>query len=244
MQKAKNVEEILNLNGEEFVRALYQTLLNRDPDTESLNAAVQGIAGGGDKRDFLISTALSDEARGKAWPLDGLPQLLAEAKRERIPVVGFIFRFKALLSRMLRQINKSENRLAYIESQLAYRLVKIESDVNNLHNLFNAAHSETSHSVSAQRAEILEAISKHLQTTESFAETTNGGFSEMWLKLNHISYLIDSVLIKKITESSDSDVTSGMDFEFIKESINAETPSDRLSASSDDVKLVFKKLNF
>lgn len=144
MDRQKSVDSLLNLSGEAFVRALYHTLLNREPDVNSLQVALDNIINGFDKRDLLISTALSDEARAKAWKIDGLSDLLKQARRERIPVFGVLFRAKAIISRILTQTNKTELRMAYIESQVIYKLSRIENELSIIQAKLDKIESEYS----------------------------------------------------------------------------------------------------
>jgi FkbM family methyltransferase len=81
MARAKNVHELLGLEGEAFVRAAYATFLNRSPDPDGLANCLAELKAGDSK--ILILSRLRNSAEGQ---------------RQNLPLAGF--RWAMLCTRM------------------------------------------------------------------------------------------------------------------------------------------------
>ena len=125
MSNPTHIEQLIALSDDEFIFALYRTLLDRNPDPEGHNAHFRLLRAGEDKLAMVVSMARSPEGRKARPKLEGLAEALKQNSRER-GVFGPIYKFGNSFRRLLRQVNSVELRVAYIESQVIYRLNNIE----------------------------------------------------------------------------------------------------------------------
>ena len=83
--RVKDAFEMMRLQGESFVRAAYLVVLGRQADESGLNAYLQHLRAGQDRRMLLLDMSRSPEAarlRGRV-ALPGLDDLLRRYDRER-----------------------------------------------------------------------------------------------------------------------------------------------------------------
>lgn len=122
----KHLDELLGLDDAEFIEALYLTLLKREPDEPGRIHTLAALRGGVDKLTLVINTAQSIEGRRYKAVLRGLNEAVLWHQRERRWPLGPFYRLLHVFKRMYRQINRLESRLA-----------QIESNVQDIHALYN-----------------------------------------------------------------------------------------------------------
>lgn len=87
----KTLDELLELYDEEFVRAAYQLILNRDPDPEGFQYYLNRIRKGISKLDILGQLRRSTEGKKFSEPLEGLDKVVRQYQRTKWPIVGRLF---------------------------------------------------------------------------------------------------------------------------------------------------------
>lgn len=121
---ATHVRDLLPLHGPEFVRAVFRTLLKRDPEPAALSNYVTLMAVGQRSRwEVLLSVFLAPEARRKRGRIRGIWFLLGITAVYRIPVVGWSVARLADILRMppyLRDLSDSDRISLSIINALRY----------------------------------------------------------------------------------------------------------------------------
>ena len=109
------IEDFTRLQHAEFVRAVYQGLLRREPDPPGLHHFLQKLERGDSKPLILGLVRYSPEGRRHAVPVRGLRWRFALERACEMPVVGPFIRYLVDLARLptlLREARQNETRLA------------------------------------------------------------------------------------------------------------------------------------
>lgn len=129
-KKVINGKELLSYEGFEFVDILYQSILNREADSNDKLNALNFITDGGNDKITLIYTILnSDEGKSKNVIIKGIKIkkliLSIKARIYNIPIIGYLFKLIiniTLLPKKLalfqKAINMQNNRLNSIENEI------------------------------------------------------------------------------------------------------------------------------
>lgn len=113
---APDLSTLLKLQGGEFVRCAYLTILNREPDAAGFNHYVEQVRAGVSKVEILGSLYASIEATTREADLPWLRKAITQEKLKRLPLVGFIL--KALFDSEGASI--ADTRLRAIEQQICF----------------------------------------------------------------------------------------------------------------------------
>ncbi len=89
---AGSVDELLNHDGEEFIRCAYATLLGRQPDPQALRHFLGQLMVGASREAILVELSASDEGRRFGAKLPGLEGLVRRHGVFGRPVVGSVLR--------------------------------------------------------------------------------------------------------------------------------------------------------
>ena len=89
---AGSADELLNHDGEGFVRCAYATLMGRQPDPQELRDALGQLMVGASRETILVGLSVSEEGRRFGAELQGLAGLLRRHRRLKRPMVGAVFR--------------------------------------------------------------------------------------------------------------------------------------------------------
>lgn len=134
MRVATTYEELFTLDGPNFIRCAYLTLLNRKVDPSGLASATRLLGRGGRKIDFLWSLARSPEGVCAAVKLPGLDIAFRNLALSRLPVVGRLLRaslrVEALGARH-RQIRALAFHIEEVNAALLQALVAAEDRVDS-----------------------------------------------------------------------------------------------------------------
>ncbi|MEE4454246.1 hypothetical protein [Novosphingobium resinovorum] len=86
------MHDLLDIEGPDFVRFAYVTLLCRKLDPSGRKSAEDFLRRGGRKIDLVASIATSDEARRLSADLSGLNRMLQRRALGRLPLLGWLLR--------------------------------------------------------------------------------------------------------------------------------------------------------
>jgi FkbM family methyltransferase len=171
MKTIKHIDQLLETDGAEFVKAAYKALLNRSVDATGLAYYTGRLRAGYGKAKVIAQIARSEEARVIRADIPGLQDILVSQKRAHHWFTGWFAR----QSSVGVQVHRLEYVLGQMESRTDARLASIERNVevilDRLENLqlhshalpspVNAPHApaaspESSHA--SQRAYIVDGL--------------------------------------------------------------------------------------
>ncbi|GAA4296446.1 hypothetical protein GCM10023142_35180 [Anaerocolumna aminovalerica] len=138
--------ELLKFEDEEFIDALYRSVLFREADIEGKNNALQFLRKSGtDKIDLINFFIKSDEGKSKNIKVVGIwkKKAFIYAKRGiyKIPILGFIIQFLVnicLLTKRLRNFQLGFDDIYNQIRLLNTRSLNIEKDLNQFRNSTNS----------------------------------------------------------------------------------------------------------
>jgi hypothetical protein len=110
---ADNMDMLLELEGDEFVRCAYLTILNRAPDYDGMTHYLQRLRAGHSKIEILRSLLRSDEARASNVQIPWITRAILRHKLK-----GLLF-FEFASSRNLRKQREIARRLDVLEESVA-----------------------------------------------------------------------------------------------------------------------------
>jgi len=119
MSNVNDFEQLVSLDDQEFVGALYRIVLRREPDGEGMKHQLLALRAGTDKRVVAVATALSPEGRQFTPSLPGFAEAIVWHGRERSMPFGPIYRLWNAARRVYRLINRLDSRLANVERSIA-----------------------------------------------------------------------------------------------------------------------------
>lgn len=90
VRACENVHGLLEIEGPDFVRFAYVTLLCRKPDPSGRKSAEDFLRRGGRKIDLVASIATSVEAQRLSADLPGLNSMLQRRALGRLPLLGWL----------------------------------------------------------------------------------------------------------------------------------------------------------
>lgn len=108
----KTAGELLMLHDKHFVNAAYKVILNRQPDPEGFEYYLRKLRSGTAKKQILAQLSLSREGKSVANDIPGIIDATRQYKRERYPIIGWLFKMNnpergSLISQQLREINNN-----------------------------------------------------------------------------------------------------------------------------------------
>ena len=135
MTSINHAQDLLKLTGERFVRALYATLLGREPDPDGLAFYLSRLRRGYGRHHVLADIANSAEARSKAIDLPGLKEVLRDCSAnkswwQRLPAM--LNQHEMSLNRIEELIDTVREDALHAEQRLSSRLDKLESMIGGL----------------------------------------------------------------------------------------------------------------
>src|ERR1700733_14487159 len=89
---AYTLDELLACYDQHFVRRAYQTLLNREPDSEGLGYYLGRLRMGFSKLWILAQIRSSQESKASAPNLPWLDEAITRYRKGKYPLIGWIFR--------------------------------------------------------------------------------------------------------------------------------------------------------
>lgn len=136
--KVRHVSELLNVEGEMFVKMVFINILDRFPDVVGLNHYLSQLYAGKSKINVIYQVAMSAEGRKNKNRMEGLEILLSKCSSAKLPVIG-----RLLQPKIHKEMSVDYD---YIRSAIA-KLTKIESKVatemENLSNRFSSLDAYT-----------------------------------------------------------------------------------------------------
>ncbi len=121
MRPAVSAAQLLLLADEQFVRSVFLTLFQREPDADGGGYYLKRLRSGVSKSEILAELADSDEGRSKAVELPGLAEIVRRYRRYKLPIIGAAIRKwfapqeASLVHAKLRAL---ENRLAAMDDRV------------------------------------------------------------------------------------------------------------------------------
>lgn len=168
-----NVQDLLKLSGERFVRACYAKLLCREPDVEGLTHYSTRLQRGYGRMHVIADIANSEEARIMAVDLPGLRELLREQKimsswwRRLMTMPG---RHEQSLNRVEELLDAMREDAQLTEQHLSSRLARLE------------AAMQTLQSQVGQAQEIGDSAQLAVEAVAPRCFQDHGQQSQLWLK--------------------------------------------------------------
>jgi O-antigen biosynthesis protein len=162
-QAATNLDDLLELEDEQFIVCAYLTLLGRPPDSEGFKYYCRRLHNGVSKLGILKQIVDSSEAKSANKKLPGLLEALAKERRLNVPVLGSLLR---LLSGQRRNSTSAQilrvvaNRIYRLDAGLQERLSLLDARVGHVEVLLQQFDERTR------------------QDTDQFSDT--GNFDTAW----------------------------------------------------------------
>jgi SAM-dependent methyltransferase len=126
IQDIKTADDLLALEGVEFVEAAYRVLLNREPDQDGLSYYFNRLRNGVGKIEILSQLRLSDEAKSSGPELPRLNELIFREKWSRLPLLGWL---TPRAERLQYKVRAIEHRLAEIRQATADYMPRLEREI-------------------------------------------------------------------------------------------------------------------
>jgi O-antigen chain-terminating methyltransferase len=156
------LEDLLRLNGEEFVRAAYEYLLVRPAAAAELPLWVEAMRRGTlTKPEVLAAIRDSPEGRARGVPMPGLATVRVGARLRRIPVLGYAVRWVrqlAMLPQLARRLAAQEARLAENEARMQQAIEALTIALRHEREHDAAMHAASVASIATRYDGLLEAI--------------------------------------------------------------------------------------
>ncbi len=137
MKTIKHIDQLLEIDGAEFVKATYSALLNRPVDATGMAYYLGRLRAGHGKAKVIIQIAQSKEAGVIRADIPGLDHMIASQKRARHWLTGWFSR-QSLLA---MQVHRIEYLLAQMEHRTDARLTSIERNVEAIGNRLKSLQS-------------------------------------------------------------------------------------------------------
>lgn len=132
---AATLDELLSFNDSQFIFSAYQTLLGRNPDPNGHTYYKNRLDSGYKKIDILKQIKESEEGKSRAIHVIGLENAINQYKREKIPVIGLIFK----LFPPSGSNQEIKSKLQSIERQLQDINLEINHKFNRIENILITA---------------------------------------------------------------------------------------------------------
>ena len=131
MFTVENLNQLINLSGDEFVVQTFRAVLKRDPDAVEKSQCVAAVRGGADKWGFVVNVANSPEGLRNVVALPGLADALRWRRYELRRPFGPVYRLIRILKRLFHSLSRLESRLDRIEYTLKILEARVASGVPN-----------------------------------------------------------------------------------------------------------------
>jgi hypothetical protein len=139
---AYTLDELLACYDQHFVRRAYQTLLNREPDSEGLGYYLGRLRMGFSKLWILAQIRSSQESKASAPNLPWLDEAITRYRKGKYPLIGWIFRLgrdseddHPVESKLERKLRSIENQIYMLSDESTYQLRQMETALIELNNL-------------------------------------------------------------------------------------------------------------
>jgi O-antigen chain-terminating methyltransferase len=156
------LDDLLRLNGEDFVRGAYEYLLGRPAARAELPSWVEPLRRGTlTKSEVLVAIRDSAEGRARGVPLPGLASVRVGARLRRVPVLGYVVRWVqqlALLPQLARRLDAQEASLADNEARQRQELDALARVLRDEREHDAATHAAFAVGISTRQDGLLEAI--------------------------------------------------------------------------------------
>lgn len=122
-----NLDELLGLYDQHFIRGAYYAVLGRAPDPTGTEYYLRRLRAGAPKMQILAQLRKSSEGKGRALALPGLAAAIARYNRTRWPLIGRWFTTSEGVSAIEQKLRSIENQLFLIREENAQRVNPIEA---------------------------------------------------------------------------------------------------------------------
>lgn len=129
---ASTLPELLSYNDQQFVQCAYRTLLGREPDSEGMGYYLNRLRSGFRKIEILAQLKSSSEGKSQASTIPGLETIVAKYRRERYPLIGWIFKvFNNIQGNnsIDQEIRSIGNKIFLIQQEFDRRFDKLEQQI-------------------------------------------------------------------------------------------------------------------
>jgi GT2 family glycosyltransferase/ubiquinone/menaquinone biosynthesis C-methylase UbiE/glycosyltransferase involved in cell wall biosynthesis len=129
--KVKTIEDLLSLDGHDFIMCTYRSLLGRKPDATGYAFYIEQLESSGDKAAIIDQIGRSREAKQNRINMIGLKRLMRHQKWRRLPILQSLmgkFDHDPKVSNLRRDLEDIDRRVAAIDQGLSSRLSHFESN--------------------------------------------------------------------------------------------------------------------
>ncbi|MFC7206852.1 DUF4214 domain-containing protein [Comamonas endophytica] len=153
---ASTLEELLTINGQQFIESAYRALLKRDPDSEGKLYYLSRLEAGYSKMQIISQLHFSKEGKERKPKLPGLDSAIKKYKRSQTPLVGWIF----------ATIEKTENDGTHTRHlrALEYKIHNLANESSKNFERLEERLSDISKFISDQSSKISEINERTAQT--------------------------------------------------------------------------------
>ena len=173
MNPILHVQDLLKMSGEHLVMAIYETLLEREPDAQGMMHYSTRLQQGYGRVHVLAEIADSKEARLKAVELPGLAEILREHKSTR----SWWRRLVTTPSRQEKSLNRVEELLDTVREDARRLEQRLDARLDKLEAKILALHSNITYSPDVTVDVRPETVVTQIQSFED-----KGQQSQLWLK--------------------------------------------------------------
>jgi len=156
------LDDLLRLNGEDFVRAAYEFLLVRPAAPAELPSWVEALRRGKlNKPEVLAAIRDSPEGRARGVPVPELAGVRVGARLRRVPVLGYVVRWVqqlAMLPQLARRLDAHEAGLAENEARQRQAVEALATALRRERERDAATHAAFVAGISTRHDRLLDAI--------------------------------------------------------------------------------------
>lgn len=183
IQEIKTTDDLLALEGAEFVDAAYRVLLNRAPDQDGLSYYFRRLQKGVGKIEILSQLRSSDEARSSGNALPRLNELILREKWSRVPLFGWLtpraeklrYKVRAIEHRLSEIRQATTDYMPRLEREIAEKGMRIEDSTGLI--------EELRQQMAAKDAELAGAKAILCETNDRLEQLTNAR-DMSWVQFN------------------------------------------------------------
>jgi GT2 family glycosyltransferase/glycosyltransferase involved in cell wall biosynthesis len=123
------IEELLSLDGHDFIKFAYKTLLGRKPDASGYAFYMEQLESSGDKAAIICQIGGSRESKQNPNRLKGLEGFMRRQKWRRLPIIRSMLSkpdYDPKVRRLRRDLEDMDRRIAAIDEGIVSRLSQFE----------------------------------------------------------------------------------------------------------------------
>jgi O-antigen biosynthesis protein len=127
--KINTVEELLSLDGHDFIKFAYLALLGRKPDATGYAFYMEQLESSGDKTAIICQVGGSSEAKRNPIRLKGIEGFMRRQKWRRLPIIRSMLSkpdYDPIVRRLRRDLEDMDRRIAAIDESILSRLSLFE----------------------------------------------------------------------------------------------------------------------